>query len=316
MSFNFRRGAEAIEEVAKQASSSFARTHYFGIKDGEKAIVRFLTDHDQWIGVLMHSMVPTKAKPDNFEGNWPQVMGAVCRKDPAFAGTYSDCYICDHLAGKGKVKGNPSLRTWALACLREEVIEDGKVVGFRDAVREVKRKKKDSDTEETIQEKAIVVVTMGWKNFFAALQGFAGHYGTVLDRDYIIKRKGSDTDTTYQIIPMDPLFDDKGNKLDVRSEWGKRYATDLTIEDAVTAQSSDEYYARFFDPRVSVDKDGKVSETGEAPAPKADNDVDQERLAELSKRVKSYTGGGNGESADAQAQAGEAAPASGMKSFD
>lgn len=289
----FRKGAEASQEASK--GGNYSRTQYWGLEDGKACILRFLTDHDEWIVVDQHQMIPTKPKPDDYEGqNWPEKMGCVCRKDPAFAGIYTECYVCDFVVDGKKIK-KPSARTYALACLREEVIEGGVVVGVRDQTREVTipaREAKDGNPaqpEKKVVEKAIVVVNQGYKNFFSALKGFAGHYGTVLDRDYYIKREGSQTDTDYTIIPMDPIMLQDGRKLDLRQpDLMARYEHEIDLGEIVGDKASDEYFARFFDPRVSVNKEGVVSRTGAAPEPKPQHDVDAEKLAALAGRIKGY----------------------------
>jgi hypothetical protein len=301
MSGNFRKGAEAAADASK-GGGNFARTQFFGIEDGKTAIVRFLTDAQDWIVVDQHQVVPTKPAPADWPAgsNWPEKMGSVCRKDPAFAGVYDECYICDHVVDGKKVR-KAGARTWALACLREEVLGDGtdalggpdmkgKVVGIRDQTREVTLPEKDGQPEKTVTEKAIVVVNMGYKNFFSILQGFAGRYGTVLDRDYWIKRSGSSTDTTYQIVPLDPIETASG-RFDLRNpEFMARYQSDVDLEQVISDRADDEFYARFFDPRVTVSKEGKVEASGQqaAPPPPPDQDVSPERMAALASRVKGY----------------------------
>lgn len=312
MAGNFRRGADAAQEASK-AGGNFARTEFFKIEDGKTAILRFLTDAEDWIVVDQHQMVPTKGRPADYptDANWPEKMGAVCRNDPAFEGVYEDCYICDHIVDGKKVR-KPGARTWALACLREEVVEDGKVVGLRDLTREVTIPEKDGQPEKTVTEKAIVVVNMGFKNFYAILQGFAGRYGTVLDRDYWVKRSGAGTDTTYQIVPLDPIETEQG-RFDLRNEgMMARYETDMNLEDIISERADDEFYARFFDPRFTATKDGVVK-TGEAPAAapaQPEQDVSAERMAALADRVKGYgPQGGQGEQqAAAPAQEAPAPP--------
>lgn len=301
---NFRKGAEEARKASK--SGAFARTEFFHLEDGESTILRFITDHEEWITVDQHQMVPTKGKPEGHDGNWPEKMGAVCRKDEAF--DYGECFICDFVVDGKKVR-KPTARSWALACVREEVKEEGRIVGYRDKIREVTRKDKDGK-EETVKEKAVVVVNMAWKNFFSIMKGFAEFYGTVLDRDYHIKRDGDDQGTTYQIVPMDPIvIDDKGTKFDLRDpQFATRYSdtekggSDIDLEAVVGERADDEFYARFFDTRykVSVSKEGdKVEATGATPeVPKPDVDVDDEdKLAALAQRVQSYGGSeseGNG----------------------
>lgn len=313
----FRKGAEAAKEASK-GGGAFARTQFFGMEDGKTEVIRLLTDADEWITVDQHQMVPTKGKPADYpkDARWPEKMGCVCRKDPAF--TFGECYVCENIVGKvAKVK-KPSGRTWALACLREEVMEDGKVVGLRDKTREVTIPEKDGQPEKKITEKAIVVVNMGYKNFFSILEGFAGRYGTILDRDYWIKRSGSDTDTTYQIVPMDPIETDEG-RFDLREpKFMERYKHDLDLEKVITERASDEFYARFFDPRFTTNDKGEViPASGEqataASAPAAPSgDVDEERLSALASRVKGY---GGGSSSEAQPETAGASSGGGMRDF-
>jgi hypothetical protein len=311
----FRKG---VDEAAKASKGNFARTEFFKLEDKGSALVRFITDADEWITVDQHQMIPTKDKPSDYEGNWPEKMGSVCRKDEAF--DYGECYICDFLVDGKKIK-RPSGRTWALACIREEVREDGKIAGYRDKTREVV--KKIGDKEETVTEKDIVVVNMAWKNFFSIMKGFAEYYGTVLDRDYHIKRTGDDQSTTYQIVPLDPLImDDKGTKFDLRDpQFASRYETDLDLEKVIAERADDEFYARFFDPRVTATKEGKVEKTGASPeAPKPDNDMDQEKLAAMAERVKNFgqaEGAPSNGGSEAPAQPAPAgAGAGGVKNFD
>lgn len=329
----FRRGAEAIEEAAKKAGRSFQKDHYFSLEDQEDCILRFITDEPDWISVQQYNFVPTKPAPLGDDGKpvekWPKTMSAVARTDPAFEGIYHDDYIAEHIINpKTKKLFKPSPRTWALACLREEVKEDGRVVGYRDKVREVEITRKGDDGKETtevVKEKAIVIVNMATKNFFALLIGFAKRYGTILDRDYYIKRKGDGTDTTYEIVPLDPGI------LDLRDpETAKRYEYTSTLEDIVAYRASDEYYGRFFDPNW-VDPEAKSGGSSsssdgapEAQQAKPEVEPDDDRLAALRDRITSYSGGedstaapetapANGEQAD---PAPASAPAGGLRNFD
>lgn len=321
----FRRGADALQEASKGAA--FQRTQFFGIEDGKVSILRFLTEWDDlptspgvpsWIAVDQHAMVPTKPAPADWgDKNWPSKMGAVCRHDPAFTGMYRDCYICDHMVDKVTVDGKklkkPSGRGWALACVREEVIENGRVVGIRDMVREVTIPAKEGQPEKTVKEKAIVVVNMGYKNFFGTLKGFGAFYGTVLDRDYRVKREGQSTDTDYQIIPLDPITMADGTRFDLRNpEHMARYETDLDLVEIVMERASDQFYARFFDPRfVVTGDDDKVVPTGQAPDPvKSSGDVDDpEKMNALAARIKGYGGNTDANPTAAAAAAPAEAPA-------
>lgn len=326
MSFDFRRGTD--EAAAASKFTAFQRTQFFSLGDGESSILRFITDANPvevdgklvggWITVQQHQMIPTKGAPADYKGDkWPEKMGATCRNDKAFRATYGDCYICAHLVDGTKIK-KPSGRSWAWACLREEVRENGKLMGYKDKTREVSRKKEGSEEQETVIEKDVVVVNLGWKNFFSIVEGYEGHYGTVLDRDFVIKRKGDGMDTTYSVIPLDPIG------LDLRDpEALKKYgfesvkdADDKLIE-VIAERASDEFYARFFDRTKTVTSDEKVVESGEAPA-KVDNDVEAEKLAALRDRVKGVVSGAVAAPAAPVEAPTEATPvaAGGFKNFD
>lgn len=300
----FARGADAAKEASKGVQ--FDRAQYFSLKDKEEIVLRFLTDAEEWITVDQHNYVPTKPEPEGNEGKWPKVMGTVCRKTKLGDGStlHDDCYICEHMK---KPDGKPyraTARTWALAVVRHEVKdEDGKVLGFRDGVRTVQETDKDGKpTGEEKKQKEIVILNQGYKNFFSTLQGFAGRYGTVLDRDYYVKRDGDDQNTTYHIVPLDPIEtkdpDDPENliRLDLRDErLMKRYETDMPdLEELVERRADQEYYDRFFVPG----KDGsssKGSSNGSGSDESSDSgggDVPDERVKELADRVRGYSKAG------------------------
>jgi hypothetical protein len=305
----FRRGADEAEKAA-QFSGTFARTHFFKIEDKEKAVIRMLTEADSWIIVDQYQFIPTKPKPEGWEGNWPSHMGAVSRSDPALKGMFENDYIAEFMRKPDGKPYKPSPRTWALACLREEVVGDGseekggeaykgKVVGYRDQTREVTRKK-ESGEEETTIEKVIVVINMGYKNFFSPFDGFYRTYGTLLDRDYVVMRKGEGMSTDYQIAPLDPIG------YDVRDpEVAKRYglvAKDghvepgpdcpVRLETVILNMASDDYYGRFFDPRVTTTQNrGGGASADQQGKPEAD--VTDDRIREMAERIKGYSGNGD-----------------------
>src|ERR1019366_536127 len=109
-----------------------------------------------------------------------------------FADKYSECFLCGVGAKRTK-------RTWALAVLREEVREGGKVIGYRDVKREVTFAATNADGTEgetsTTIEPAIVAINLAGGNFFGPVEAVTSYYGTALDRDFVIKRKGDGLDT-------------------------------------------------------------------------------------------------------------------------
>lgn len=194
----------------------------------DTAIVRLVTEYERkphfdgfpttrwslpWITVKQH-YAPTKQRPPYArEGSqWPEKMFVGCRKDKVFAKKFNNqCHICDVVGSK------PSDRTYALGIEREQVIENGKITGTRDKMREVldlgpdgKPIVEKEEGDRKIYKKkwvpAWVVLNFGWKNFFNALSGQASYHQTALGRDYVIKRTGTgNNDTNYAFIPLDPI---------------------------------------------------------------------------------------------------------------
>lgn len=318
----FKRGAEAAAEAAKAQQAGFNRAAFFGIKDGESIVVRFLTDGDAWVVVDMHGNVPTKAKPAGYTGNWPERMGAVCRYTKLDDGSTiaDDCYICDNMTETRKKKNSEereqipfgkSARPWALACVREEVRNETgtEILGYRDQEREVQ--KEDDKGNKTVEKvKDVVMINMGYKNFFSALEGFFAVYHTLLDRDYRITRKGAGTDTDYDIVPLDPSTMADGRRFDLREpDLMERYTPfmpDLVAE--VEQRASNAFYGRFFDPNVVVtsEESGNGAQTTK-PSTEVANQAD---LKSLRERVMGYSPGATDQqpSADAPPNGGTPTP--------
>jgi hypothetical protein len=203
-------------------------------------------------------------------------MPANCRRDPQFGDAYDDCYICDVIGPTLQFYKKPGQRYFALGVLREAVKEDGKILGYRDKMVEVTIKAKEGSGEEdkVVKQKAIVCLNMGWKNFFSILNGYASAYGTVLDRDYQITRQGEKLDTTYTIIPLNPISTDikdaegtvleAGVPFDLRDDrimarylpnaatLGYAGASDERLIEIIAERASDDFYGRFFDATKTV----------------------------------------------------------------
>lgn len=334
-----RRGGDSAQEAADAAGGGkFARVNYFSLDENKSGVYRFLTDSPDWYYVKQHPSVPTKNKPNDFKGNWPQSMPAVCRHDEAFTGLYDDCYICDTpvMSPHDPTKAlKPAIRVWALAVEREPVVEEGVVKGYRTVMEEVPARNEKGEPIEgkTIKQMKIVVVNMGMKNFFSGLQGIYGLFNSVCSRDMMIRRTGTGIATDYQIIPLDEIPTLKGPiiKVDpqtqVRTEiapateaWGK-------FEDAVKAQNidlakliadraSDEYYARFFDPSKTSAPTAQTGQSTQAteqaasaPAQPSSDVVDQDRLAAMAARVTGTGANAGATPAETPAETPAAAPA-------
>lgn len=288
-----KRGAEAYVP----GGGGFNRTEFFGLDDGETEVIRLLTDFEAvrasdgelaggWPAFRQHQNIPTKPAPSDYKGKWPATMPANCRRDPQFADAYSDCYICDVIGPMLQYYKKPGQRYFALAVLREAVKEDGRIVGYKDKTVEVTIKGKDGEEDRVEKVKAIVVVNMAWKNFFSILNGYASAYGTVLDRDYQITRHGEKLDTTYTVIPLDPIhanldgesvpFDLRDDRLMVRylpraAEIGYAKASDERLSEVIAERASDDFYARFFDATKSVPTQSSGGGTGGATEAQSTN---------------------------------------------
>lgn len=324
MAFNQDRasGIDKGEEEAKKRSVAYPKTHYMALKDGEHTVLRFITDfanwtdsqgnqHFGWPYVDQHQFMLTRSKPEGYQGNWPQTMGAVCRKDKAFDPAFPDCWLCDNGRNQAGKNPRPQLRYWAVAVEREEVFEDGKLVGYKDKRRKVAVIGKDGKpTGDEAEERAIVIVNQPGKTFFGPLGAFGKVYGTVLDRDYYIKRKGGGLDTDYDIVPLTPIAGYDMRDPEVRSRYN---IPDLGK--MISDLASDDFYARYFDTRMAQPKAGfsRAGEEGDTPS-QPDTTADQAKAAEYASRVAAM-GSAAPPSQSAEAAPAAAAPA-GPRSFD
>lgn len=293
----FARGGQGAEEAAKALSPNFAKTRFFSLDPESQMIVRFLTEVDEWAYVQQHTGVPTKNPPPGYQGNWPESMPAVCRHDEAFKGQFFDCYICDSgITDKWNKPCRPSIRVWMLACVREPVMEDGKVAGYKDAIVDVPVIRDGKVVEgETVKERNIIVVNMGMKNFFSGLKGIYGVYGSTTDRDFVVKRTGSGKESTYHIMPLDKIAG-----CEPGTEWWEKYeksikSQNLDLDTMIDERASDEYYARFFDPSKQAPQRAGDNGGGNGQAPAAaatpSADVDPDRVAAMRERVRQQTAG-------------------------
>lgn len=276
----FAKGGQQAREEVKKSLPSFNRVKYLSLEDGESVVLRLIDDSPEWIFIHQHGFVPTKGAPKDWKSesgkSWPATMNAVCRKaknqgDLVFPEHGGKCFICDSMTGNKRSKDGkyrPSIKLWARAIVRDEIKgtqamveagmiephEVGQTVGFQDHEIEVQDTDKDGKpVGDPKKQPEIVVINMGMKNFFGALQASYDAYGTVLDRDYRITRRGKELDTEYDIVPMDPIHEkDESSGRMVKftlqkDEVRERYEKLLNLEEVITEQASDRHYATFFD---------------------------------------------------------------------
>lgn len=267
-----RRGDEEDEN---QGRGGFRKEPHWDLKEGEEAVLRFLQESKEWYRARTHRFFPTKAKPADFEGNFPSAMPATCRLEQAFAQLYPNgCPICQsgYKNKFGKENKGDDLR-YTLAVEREQYVdaETGKKA-YRDKMVEIPILGEDGKpTEEKLSVPSIVIVSNTMYMLMNSLKSCGESYDTLLDRDYRIKRikNPSGTGTIYQVFPLDRI-----DSIAPGTEHWEYYqlavdAFGIKLPTMIYSKSTDEYYNKFF-----LEDDGFTSvdvrrETGElAPATK------------------------------------------------
>lgn len=340
----FGQGIENAQKDLVAGRTRRPRTDWWGIKDKEEAVLRFLDPSSHWRYARKHSFVPTRGPaPEASEDEakrYPKTMGAICRHDKALKSLYSDCYICDKMRRNNGDTYFPAQRIFARAVVRTEVIgtEDmveaglispndvGMVLWHDDEMIDYPvLDAEGKPTEETVKVPRIVVVEQSNKNFFAQVSGYDTAYarkGGILGRDVWVKRVGDDQQTSYTIAAQDPetVFPDHvlthlglkqadvGERLfSLTDEQVRKFYLEQpncpNLAEIMLAQSTDDYYARYFDvdkPHPdSKRKRGEGDQAEESPGAPAEQQakpvdgggakIDEERLAKLRERLGSKT---------------------------
>jgi hypothetical protein len=274
--FSFLSGTVQIEkdeEVrAVRSGGDFVPVWRPEKKSGAVHYLRFLTDATGIVQVAQHSSVKTKMAMANTKG--PKSMNAICRYDKNFGEErikhglpklYEDCYVCDNelrsTFGRDEVaKASP--RCWALAVEREL---DPATKQFRDVMEEyVIRDDKGKPTDQKGQRPRIVIVNMGWSNYFQRLHNqwlFSSvdpETRTILDKDAIVRRSGEGTDVQYDfsLTPATPHLAPGTDLYKVYTDEIARREIDLNK--IIFDHSTNEWMARWFDPTKTVNKEGEV----------------------------------------------------------
>jgi hypothetical protein len=287
---DFASGGLQAAEYAKAAAA--ARRALYGNAyitqflqdDGDNVRVRFLTDEPHLIETLQHGMVKTKPAPKDkpADRGWPETLSAVCRHTPVGPDrhpAFPDCYICDNIRDEKGKKSFAGTRLWGLAVIREPVIGTAEMVtagqiqphqvnqevSYRDKTEEVDELDADNKpTGKKVQRKVIVIVNMAQANFWSPLMTNRVFFGTIVDRDYLVVRKGAKKTqkVQYEFVALNPvyvkhpesgqvvIFDLRDPKLAAVYEG---QGMDLTkLRKHVARLASKKFYDRFFDPRVEV----------------------------------------------------------------
>lgn len=165
------------------------RLNYFSWKDGDVKVVRFLTD-DVKTAEFAEFVLTNDGKSQNFlvdpANNLVAKYGGKTRERPMDPSSP----LIDPPLRK---------RTAAVAVLRAEKSTGNGRTEIVDHLYE----KQIGDT--SYQARWFGIIRQAHNNFWFQLAECAGRYGTLCDRDYVIKRSGGGLDTTYSILPCDPV---------------------------------------------------------------------------------------------------------------
>ena len=182
---------------------------------------------------------------------------------PASLGESHDDYLAKHgvkttvYGSQELVPAEPREMTVGLVALREEYrdAETGKMK-VRDVTETIEVTEGEGDDKVTreIERVAYRVVKQGYKNFWSQMIGIYNRFGTLSDRDYEITRNGNSTDTTYTIIPLDPI-----DGLRTDEEVVEHYDPPLSLEQWTLNLASYDRAKALFEGKKKETSEGKES---------------------------------------------------------
>ena len=190
---------KSLEEAkARQAQGFAGKLNYFTLKDGESKTVRFLTD--EVLTTRFYEYVV------NNQGKFTDFIQATDLHDGAgedWVLKYGGKQHEDVMRGP-LVTPTSKERSVGLVVLREENPReiDGRVkISYQDHLYEI------TVNGENYPARWFGILKQSHQLFWNQMSGYHHEYGTICDRDYKIRRVGSQLDTSYQIIPRDPDAD-------------------------------------------------------------------------------------------------------------
>jgi len=247
-----RQGVDALRESidrAKSGGGSRTPTNWLAWEDGETKCLRFLTDVSQIFVLGMHDYVQcADGKRRTF----------VCRRE-----LDADCELCGREDIRKREMG------WGLAALRREVRQEvdgrSRIVNYEDVTEEI-----TIDGQKKIAPH-VGIVRQAPTNFWIQIDGIAEKYGSLLDRDIDIVRRGGDKSTVYMAYPCDPV------EIPNVQERYAAYTPDLKA--LLEAMGSPEYYAQHLH---GVQRERSGGGGGGASAPVTHSSAPTEELDEQS----------------------------------
>lgn len=183
-------GFGALQKVMEEtaARGDFGPSlEYFGLTNGERIVVRFLTDD-----IITADFAGRVKTP---------------------AGKFQDFLIPDptnnlvtRYAQPGAWDGKLAKRTVGICVVREQRLAAQQPDPAQDPNARPVYEVVDKVTvrEDGLRQRHFLLVKQSHQNFWDQLVGFFGIYNTICDRDYVIVRKGEKLNTKYHIGPLDP----------------------------------------------------------------------------------------------------------------
>jgi hypothetical protein len=207
----WNRGFQAIKDANQEQQSGFGpRLGYLNWKDGDKYIIRFLTEEmivaqfAEWV-ITNNEKIPAT----DFMIN-PDTENFVAKY-----GGLSKEYGTGNLVPPKLAK-----RGVSVVVLRKEV-PDGKgrtqVVDLEEGI---------TIDGKVFKARKFAVLKQSLGNFWQHFEGQWDRYGTVCDRDFEVVRRGKDKDTKYSVVGIDAPADDPFKDLAYLQEYygyGRKY---------------------------------------------------------------------------------------------
>lgn len=213
MSYEFRRGMDAMQEAAerKPGGGNF-RPFIPQLKwkdDKDEKYILFLTTLEETPTVQYHEFIPVgKGEKANGE-EYTKYDEFIARIDPAIGEDYDDLLH--------RLDQNPKDKSIGVAVELEPVIESvkgrPKPVSFTVKTSTYERKNEDGSTEEVTQPE-IGLIVQSPRNFWAWPRSYQETQGDVEEVPVQVIRVGSDANTTYQFYPFEEKPVDLTNLID------------------------------------------------------------------------------------------------------
>jgi hypothetical protein len=200
MQTGFGAVQDAIDEAKSRSNSTGRGLFPVGWKDGEKKIVRFLTD--DVITCEFYEFI----KKYGQDGATDFICAPSLFPDDPEAKDWVLQYGGQSLFAKTSDE-KPSKRkmTIGMVAIREEVKGEDGSMEVQDVLEEFEMEEEvDGKTvKTTYPARKFEIIKQAHGNFWETVIAYYLRYGkTICDRDYEITRKGSDKNTSYTIIPV------------------------------------------------------------------------------------------------------------------